>query len=48
MQPRVEEDLVGVDVAYAGYHLLVQDQGLYLGSPGTEGLTQIFYIETLL
>src|ERR671914_2640465 len=48
MQPRVEEDLVRVNVAYAGDHLLIQDQRLYLGSPGTEGLTQIFYTEPFI
>src|SRR5918995_2424552 len=48
MQPRVEEDLVCVDVAHARDHLLVQDQRLYLGSPALERPTQIFYREPLL
>src|SRR3712207_5357737 len=48
MQPRVEEDLVRVDVAYAGDNFLIQNQRLYLGPPGTEGLAQIFYTEPLI
>ena len=43
MQPRVEEDLVRVDVADTGDYLLVKDQGLYLGPPAPERLAQIFY-----
>src|SRR5215207_454468 len=41
MQPRVVEDLVRVDVAHPGDHLLIQQQGLYLGSARTEPVAQV-------
>src|ERR671920_1072282 len=48
MQPRIVQDFIGVDVSYAGDDFLIQEQGLYLGSPRTDGPLQISRIELFL
>ena len=48
MQPRIVQDLIGVDVPYAGDDFLIQEQGLYLGPPRTDGTLQISRVELFL
>ena len=45
MQPRIVQDFIGVDVPYPGDDLLIQEQGLYLGPPRTDGTLQISRVE---
>ena len=45
MQPRIVQDLIGVDVPYARDDFLIQEQGLYLGPPRTDSPLQISRIE---
>jgi hypothetical protein len=48
MQPRIVQDLIGVDVSYAGDDFLIQEQGLYLAPPRTDGTLQISRVELFL
>src|SRR5688572_26218589 len=48
MQPRIVQDLIGVDVPYTRDDFLIQEQGLYLGPPRTDDPLQVPCIELFL
>jgi hypothetical protein len=48
MQPRIVEDLIGVDVPYTLDDFLIQEQGLYLGPSRTDDPLQVPRIELSL
>jgi hypothetical protein len=48
MQPRIVQDLVGVDVTYSRDDFLVQEQGFDLGPPRTDCTRQLIPFEPIV